>query len=508
MANETDHLLAGTVGGERDESESTRTTATTGLETEQVAEDEEDTSEGILSTIVENVGEAVEIARDATVDIMETIAEKAGDVADTVAEVTSDAKDAVIETAGDVKEAVIDEIHDVAENFIEELQDADAEEDKTYFLEMQLTRELSILPGDVVASAEYVPSHAPLPNPDQEDQVTEEAQTVEEGYQQKPPAKEEEVQTPLSAYFLLLTAIVSLSSIGPLLDFQQGVGDTLKVYWRTSLTALVLLPFAANSIRVDGVPHLTNTQWTMLLVTAASYAMMCVFFVWALAFTAVGNALILSNSQSMILLAGKIFVGDRVTRLEGLGAVVAFTGAIFCSRDASDASPQSGATTIIGDIFALGSATAGVAYLVFAKSIRSEFNLYVFMFLIMFIGSLQTLIFLWVAGEPLSFDLNVNHGAFGWMNFQVDRLPTEIMMAIVCNLFGAMGYVRAMHYFDNLVISVAGLLEPVVAELLAFSIGVAFLPGWKGWLGNALVALGTLAVVYQPPGQAKPLNSH
>lgn len=56
-----------------------------------------------------------------------------------------------------------------------------------------------------------------------------------------------------------------------------------------------------------------------------------------------------------------------------------------------------------------------------------------------------------------------------------------------------------MHYFDNLVISVAALLEPVVAELLAFMFGVGFLPGWKGWLGNALVAGGTFAVVYQPP---------
>ena len=62
-------------------------------------------------------------------------------------------------------------------------------------------------------------------------------------------------------------------------------------------------------------------------------------------------------------------------------------------------------------------------------------------------------------------------------------------------MFGALGYVRAMQYFENLVISVAALMEPVVAEFLAFIFGVGFLPGWKGWLGNALVALGTLAVI-------------
>ena len=55
-----------------------------------------------------------------------------------------------------------------------------------------------------------------------------------------------------------------------------------------------------------------------------------------------------------------------------------------------------------------------------------------------------------------------------------------------------------MHYFSNLVISVATLMEPVVAELTAVALGVGVLPGWMGWIGNGLVIVGTLAVVYRP----------
>lgn len=57
----------------------------------------------------------------------------------------------------------------------------------------------------------------------------------------------------------------------------------------------------------------------------------------------------------------------------------------------------------------------------------------------------------------------------------------------------------AMQYFDNLVIAVAGLLQPVVATFTAFFIGVGALPGASGWIGNALVMGGTFAVVYKPP---------
>ena len=88
------------------------------------------------------------------------------------------------------------------------------------------------------------------------------------------------------------------------------------------------------------------------------------------------------------------------------------------------------------------------------------------------------------------------------MHLDVDRLPVELIMVVACNIFGAMGYVRCMHYFSTVVIAVATLLEPVVAEITAVLLGVGVLPGWMGWLGNALVLFGTLTVVYRPPASS------
>ena len=66
-----------------------------------------------------------------------------------------------------------------------------------------------------------------------------------------------------------------------------------------------------------------------------------------------------------------------------------------------------------------------------------------------------------------------------------------------------MGYLRSTQYFDNLVISVATLMEPVVASSLAFVVGVGVLPGFLGLIGNILVALGTL-IVLKPRGRKQP----
>lgn len=63
---------------------------------------------------------------------------------------------------------------------------------------------------------------------------------------------------------------------------------------------------------------------------------------------------------------------------------------------------------------------------------------------------------------------------------------------------------RAMQYFDNIIIAVATLLEPMIATVIAVGIGVGEWPGVVGWAGNALVVMGTLCVVY--PSIDKPME--
>jgi hypothetical protein len=214
---------------------------------------------------------------------------------------------------------------------------------KFHLLEMSLTRNWSILPGDLADASGFVvqSSFVPFPNPDQEEEVVEEDEELDDGVQKpsdisrlteteagdglmKPSVIDVTETTPISAYFLLASAVISLSSIGPILDLRGDlVGSTMKVFWRTSSTSAVLFPFAVYSIQECGLPKLDVRHWVMFVLTAAAYAGLCVFFVWALAYTAVGNAVIISNPQALILLVAKVFMGSEVSFLEGSGASMA-----------------------------------------------------------------------------------------------------------------------------------------------------------------------------------------
>jgi drug/metabolite transporter (DMT)-like permease len=338
------------------------------------------------------------------------------------------------ELGADWRESVVESYHDVTDALVQEMSETDYGDN--FFLEMSLARNLSILPTDIVSVAQTDLATAVAPTAEQEEDRDEEQElTVPHAKVEAEP--EQVVTTPLSAYLMLASAVLALSAIGPLLELQVGCTPTMKIAWRMSATAMLLFPFAVYSVRQSGLPHLSCSQWTILVLAAASYATMCVGFVLALQYTSVGNAVILSNSQAIMLLAAKFFVGDRVSLMEGSGAILSFFGAVLCSKDSSETklvgegSPAD-YLTLLGDLFALIAGLAGVFYLVFAKAIRNNLGLYPFMFLIMAVGSFLTLLFqIFVLREEVAFSRDANIGIWGWMNLVADRFPLEVIMVVL-----------------------------------------------------------------------------
>jgi drug/metabolite transporter (DMT)-like permease len=392
-------------------------------------------------------------------------------------------------------DGVAEEFRDVTEAVLGELHKAD--EDHHYMIEMGLTRGLSILNDDVVeASGVYG---------GEEDKFDLEEGNGEVG--KEPSASP--ISIPWSAYLLLASAIIAMSTVGPLLQLQDDATATMKVLWRMIGTSIALAPLALIDVwkHNGGTPHLTIPQWCTFFLSTFFFVVMAIGFCLSLDYTSVGNAVILSNSLALILLVGRLCTCAPVTPLELAGAMVAFCGAILCSRDsASAAAANDGgafATTLIGDMLALISAIGGVGYVVFAKASRTHLPLCTFMFLTMFYGTLMVLFFqVAILGEKVTWDCDPFHGIGGFLvGNRFDRLPLELVVVVICNLAGTMGYVRAMPHFDSLVICSVQLLEPVIAEFFSYFAGVGALPGWMGWIGNAAVAMGTFVVLYESQKQ-------
>jgi drug/metabolite transporter (DMT)-like permease len=251
--------------------------------------------------------------------------------------------------------------------------------------------------------------------------------------------KHEAATPPLWAYFLLLSAVVSLSLIGPLLVLQGNATPSMKIVWRMTGTCLILLPAACHELYSQGLPRLNYQQWGTFLLSTICYDATTLAFVISLDYTAVGNAVVLANSQALILLVGKMVVlGESVSAWEGLGAIGAFGGAVLCSKDA--VSTRQASNAFRGDLLAIISAFTAVGYLVFAKAARRHLPMYTFMFLTMGLGAFLVWMFqLTILKEQATFDMDYNHGVWGFLRPVADRLPLELMTVFICNICGTMG---------------------------------------------------------------------
>ncbi|CAJ1941133.1 unnamed protein product [Cylindrotheca closterium] len=383
---------------------------------------------------------------------------------------------------------------DIKSGFVHNMRELD--QGKNLFLDMSMTRSLSVLPEDISDFAF---------------ELTTPRHKAEEEYEQE---EEDEITktlppTTLFHYLGLFLAVFAVSSKATCFHMLDDVEAPLKQYWKMTATSVFLLPFAVHLYRNEGLPQLSLWQWITFMAAIVCYSVQAVLFVKALEYTTVGNACIYANSQALILILGKGCVGDPIHWLEGLGVFIAFSGAVLCTLDAesqSEVDNLDGTDGTFGDALAFLSAIAGVSYLTFAKSVRSGMSVTVFVFGVMFFGQLFVLLFMQLTSSSLEYNFDMDDGVFGWLNEH--RLPIMIYLVLVVNSVGTMGFVRAMEHFDTLLIAVATLMEPLMASLIAFVFHAGLLPGPLGWVGNLLVVIGTLGVVYPSIGKGDGAMAH
>ena len=163
----------------------------------------------------------------------------------------------------------------------------------------------------------------------------------------------------------------------------------------------------------------------------------------------------MSNLASLIIIGSKVVLRKPVLFLEGAGAAIGMTGALFCAYAGSgNSEDHSSSLAMAGNVLAFLASVATALYLTLAKSLRSRVDLFVFMLLIFTYASAAVLLYMIFMGEPYKISIDSTIGLFGWVHLQMDRLPLELWMVIVCNLLGTAGYLAVLKYFDPVVVSV------------------------------------------------------
>ena len=300
-------------------------------------------------------------------------------------------------------------------------------------------------------------------------------------------------KVPVIGLLILLAALLAASTVGAALNLQVGVSPIMKFFWRLSLAVVCYTPLAALSLYRQPLSGSTSALGTKIVLCGLCYAVFSSSFLVAIDLTSVGEAYLFNNAHSIIIVLGRMAMGLYVSTLEGIGAFLGILGGILCSMDTT-AGTTAADSAWLGNLIAFIGAVGGVLYLTYAKQLRTQLDLFVFMWSQMCVACCATLCYI-LLFEDYQANSNANNGLLGWTTSS--RLAIDLYLVLVGNMLAGMGFISVLKYFDPIVISVVMLMEPVVASVFGvFFIGNPF-PGQLTCAGGSIVLLGTLMVIQQ-----------
>ena len=190
-----------------------------------------------------------------------------------------------------------------------------------YFLDMNITRSLSILPEDILEFADEAVNRRErrgnLTNP-----LLECQNATPQPIPHTPTAS-------LGSYLALGAAVLAVSSNGTAVSLLHDVHPAMRLFWRMTAVSCVLSSFAIKTMvkqyreEQQFFPKLTLSQWLLFGAAAVSFFLHALLLFTALTLTSIGNAVIMANSQALLLVLGKALTGHHVVFLEGMGVLIA-----------------------------------------------------------------------------------------------------------------------------------------------------------------------------------------
>lgn len=249
-------------------------------------------------------------------------------------------------------------------------------------------------------------------------------------------------------YAVLATALVGVS-FGSIFVRLAAAPALAIALWRMTLASAVVLPAALAS---GGIRPATSGR-AMALAAAAGGLLALHFGSWmtSLLFTSVANSVLLVNTAPIfVALLSWISGRDRPTSRTWAAVVLATAGAaVITSGGPSDA------TSLIGNLLAVGGALAMAGYLLLAR--EAQRVLAYLPYVAVAYGTAAVV--LWAA---------VLISGTQWHSFPPQTWAVLAAMAVVSQLVGHGGYNWSLRHLQAAFVSIALTGEPVLASLLAW----------------------------------------
>ncbi|MFK2827263.1 DMT family transporter [Bacillus sp. B190/17] len=254
----------------------------------------------------------------------------------------------------------------------------------------------------------------------------------------------------MNPHVVLLIGVFSVSTSAVLVKLSSADAGIIAFY-RLLFTVLLMLPLFLLKY-VGELKSVSKKDWGLSLISGAFLAFHFILWFESLNYTSVASSTVLVTLQPLFAFAGTYFIfKERFTIGALAGGGLAIAGSFIIGWGDFQVSGQA----LYGDILALAACALITGYLLFGQMIRKRMSLVTYTFIVYF--NCMIVLFFYVLIKQESF---YPYPPKEWLYF--------LLLAVISNLLGHTLFNWSIKYISTSSVSMAILLEPIGASVLAW----------------------------------------
>lgn len=190
-----------------------------------------------------------------------------------------------------------------------------------------------------------------------------------------------------------------------------------------------------------------------------------------------------------------VYQGTKATKFEKIGISLIITGCVFMVCDPHAERIGSEVTaSVMPALIDASSAFFGALYFLMSEKNVKSFPICLLILLMNLHTFLINAVIAKLQNPAIQvFSVSAEYGCLGFLNMDQPMLVLGLY-ALLASFFGSAGYTMCLLFFPPVVTCNAYLLEPLLAQVLGYAVGLDELPGFFTVIGSVLAIQGIFSI--------------
>ncbi|WP_071393744.1 DMT family transporter [Bacillus tuaregi] len=277
----------------------------------------------------------------------------------------------------------------------------------------------------------------------------------------------------INPYFVLVIGVISISTSAIFVKLTSAPSG-ITAFYRLLFTVLFMLPLFTYKYMSE-LKLISKKDWFFSIISGVFLAFHFILWFESLRFTSVASSTVLVTLQPLFAFIGSyLFFKEVFSGKALLSCVLAIGGSVMISWGDFYVS----GTALYGDLLALIACVLVTVYFLFGQTVRKRISLITYTFVVYSISTMTLFIYALTKGE-----LFFPYESRDWLYF--------ILLAVFPTLLGHSLFNWSLKWLSTSTISMAILLEPVGAGILAYFLFQETI-SWTQAFGSIIIIAGIM----------------